>query len=338
MRRLSAVLALCAAVAAAPAARAAEPPTLLRISTENTADHVQTQAVSRFAAELERRSGGRLAVEHHFDARMFRDRDVVKALRQGKAEMAVPGTWQLDRLESSVAIFLLPAFYGRADQSFDRLRDGPVGREVAGRIEENLGLKVLGRWIDLGWAHVYGIRRQVDDHGDLKDLRVRVAGGEANLMRLSALGAQPRVVAWPDLPRAVEDGMVDGILTTHETVASGDLRRLGVTSAFEDHQYFAQYVPLVAGGFWRRLPPDLRRLMEEVWEENVPAARRDAALAQAEARARLAAEGVAITAPAPQLLALQRRRMIPLQPAMIEALAIDRALVERAMALLEDDP
>lgn len=329
------------AVAVAQATRPAwaEPERLLfRISTENTADHVQTRAVAWFAAELQRRSGGRMEVIHHFGAALFRDRDVVRALRQGKVEMAVPGTWQLDRTEPNVGIYFLPAFYGRGLHIHDRLRDGPLGEMIARRLEDNYGVKVPGRWIDLGFAHVYGVKRTIASHEALSGMRIRVAGGEANLHRLAAQGAQPRVIPWTDLPQALTDGTVDGVLTTHETVVSGRLWEYGIRSAFEDYQYFAQYVPLVAGSFWARAPADLRQMITAVWEETVVAARAEASAAQELARSVLVSHGVSIVRPDAKAQAAQRARLMGVQGAVIVAMGLDEALVARAMAELADVP
>lgn len=302
---------------------------LLRISTENSADHVQTQAVARFADALAQRAAGRLAVRHSHSAELFRDRDVIKALQQGKVEMAVPGTWQLDRYAPDFGIFLLPMFYGRNADTNYLLRDGPIGREIAGRLEQALDVKVLGRWIDLGFAHVYGVNRRVTGHDDLMSLTVRVAGGEANLQRLRALGAEARVVAWPDLPAALARGTITGILSTHETVASARLWEHGVSWVFEDHEYFPQYVPLVSAKLWNSLPADLQRLIVATWEEQVTPARALAAEAQEEARAILKAHGIGITTPSAATLAAARQRLMSRQEALIEALDIDAALARQ---------
>lgn len=309
---------------------------IFRISTENNSDHVQTRAIARFADELSRRAGDRLQVSFHFDAELYRDRDLIKALRQGKVEMGVPGTWQMDRSEPSIGIFLLPAFYGRTISNLDRLRDGEMGREVNRRIEDNLGLHVPGRWIDLGFAHVFGIKRNIRGYNDVAGLRVRVAGGEANIKRLETMGAVPRVIAWPDLPQALGENSIDAVLSTNETVASAKLWQLGVTSVFEDQQYFAQYIPLIAGTTWRRLPPDLRTLIEEVWEETVPAARAEAAKAQLAARTELMAHGVTFFRPTAEQAAAQRARLMAIQGGVLAALGADEALAAKAMAVLEE--
>ncbi len=302
---------------------------LLRISTENSADHIQTQAVARFAEVLAQRAAGRLEVRHYHSAELFRDRDVIKALQLGKVEMAVPGTWQLDRYAPDFGIFLLPMFYGRNADTNYLLRDGPIGREIARRLEQALDVKVVGRWIDLGFAHLYGVHRRITGYDDLTGLTVRVAGGEANLQRLRALGAEARVVAWPDLPAALARGTITAILSTHETIASAHLWADGVDWVFEDHQYFPQYVPMLSAKLWHGLPADLQQLIVATWEEHVTPARALAAEAQEDARATLKAHGIGFTTPSPAALVAARRRLMAQQESLIEALGIDAALAHQ---------
>lgn len=301
---------LAMALFAAPltAVEAAERP-VMRISTENPAGHVQTRMVGAFAAALQARVGDRLDVVHDHGAALFRDRDVVLALQQGQVEMAVPGTWQLDRFQPAVGVFLLPAFYGlNAPQSY-ALRDGTAGKAITAMVEQRLDVVVPGRWIDLGSAHIYTKSKPVTRHEDLKGLVIRIAGGEANAARLRALGMMPVVIPWPDLPAALGSGKIDGIMTSHETVVSGRLWEHGLRHAFEDRQYFAQYIPLVGGRFWRRLPDDLRAIIREEWEAQVETARAEAAAAQAAARINLIAKGMRITTPEESTLRAWRRRI-----------------------------
>ena len=270
---------------------------LLRISTENAADHVQTQLVANFANTLRERVGDRLEVVHEPAAVLFRDRDVIHALRQGQVEMAVPGTWQIDRLVPPVGVFLLPAFYGLDKGAVHALRDGAVGAAVTRAIETYLDVVVPGRWLDLGFTHIYTRHRSVNRHEDLKGLVIRIAGGEGNAARLRALGMVPIVVPWPDLPTALASGELDGILTSHESVTSARLWEHGLTHVFEDRQYFAQYVPLIAARFWNRLPDDLRDIIRATWEESVDTGRTRADAAQAAARITLIDHGLRIVTP-----------------------------------------
>lgn len=313
----------------------AEPSHVMRISTENTAGHVQTQALERFSQQLEQASAGRIDVQFYHSAQLFRDSDVVAALARGKVEMAVPGMWQLDRYVPDVGLYMLPLFYGRSVAEHYRVRDGEIGQRISQRIESDLGVRVPGRWLDLGYASLYFTESRVVQHEDLQGLRIRIPGGAANRGRLEAFLADPVVVAWPDLPNALERGQIQGVLTTHETVRSAGLWRNGIRFGFEDREYFAQYVPMISDRFWQRLPADLRILIQDTWEQVVDAQRQAAARAQAQAREDLLANGIEIIVPDKTVLARWRRIARRREAALVNELDITPALVEQAQEVLE---
>jgi TRAP-type C4-dicarboxylate transport system substrate-binding protein len=303
----------------------------LRISTENVGSHVQTVAVRRFAEELARLTEGRLNVTHQWDARMFRDREVLYALNQGKVEMAVPGAWHIGRFQPNVGIFLLPAFYGREASEIHAIVDGPVGDRISESIETALSVKVIGRWIDLGHAHLFTVNTPIVRHEDIRGMKIRVAGGLGNALRIEALGGDPMIIAWPDLPPKLTQGVVEGVLTSFETVASAGLQDNGIRYAFADRQYFPQYVPMIRRDFWDRMPSDLRAIILRTWEQHVDGARKAAAEAQMAARTTLSKSGVVITEPEPADLRKWRKILMARQAEMARKMQIDPDLLDLAL-------
>lgn len=300
--------------------------TVLRVSVENSADHVQTQAVQEFGEELYRRSDGRIQLHH--SGTLFRDQDVFAALSRGQVDMAVPGTWQVSRFLPEVAVFLLPHFFGRDAEFVHAYSDGALGRQLARQLEVTLDVMVPGRWFDLGPGHLYFQRQGVASHAELAGLTVRVAGGLGNELRIEALGADAVSVAWNELPQRLMGRQIDGILTTHETVRSGALWEYGIDHALEDYQYFPQYVPMIRRGFWERLSASEQRLLREVWEELVDKQREAAARAQVEARAVLLENGVRVHSVEAAQLEQTRERLLRSQDDMARRLGIPPGVME----------
>lgn len=307
---------------------------VMRISVENTESHVQTRAVRRFADEIKIGLQGKVDVQFFSSARLFRDRDIIQALAQGKVEMAVPGTWHVTRFAPDVGIFLLPMFYGRSADITYAVLDSGVGKSFNTHMEENLDMHVLGRWLDLGHAHLFGVNRAINSHEDIRGLRVRVAGGVANKLRIEGFGGIGAIIPWPDLPEYMKQGRVDAVLTSYETVRSAKLWENGIVCAFEDREYFPQYVPLVRASFWRKLSPEIRAFMTETWEKQVDSSRQMALDAQNRARKELSDNGVRIVVPDPSAIDAWREKIIHLQPEIVKQLGIDPSFVSAAIQQL----
>lgn len=295
---------------------------VIRISVENTASHVQTKSVQRFANHLADQLEGRYTVQFFPAASLFRDADVFRALVQGKLEIAVPGTWQFDRYVPEVSLFLLPSLYGRDASVTYGIMESGVGQRVVDSIEKTMDVKVLGRWIDLGYTHLFSTNRPIKRPGDVVGKRIRVAGGKGNELRIAAMGGDPLTIAWPELPNSLLNGTVDAVLTSYETVASAKLWELGIRSVYEDRQYFAQYVPISSGLFWDRLAPDVQEIVMNSWEAIVDQARQEASIAQAVSRSLMVSHGVAITLAGSEQIRQTRSKLISEEAGIVRQLGI----------------
>ncbi|WP_245584624.1 TRAP transporter substrate-binding protein DctP [Spirochaeta cellobiosiphila] len=301
---------------------------LFRISVENTQNHVQTKGVALFAQEISDILGPEYKVQFYDSAQLFRDQEVITALARGSLEMAVPGTWQLDRYVPDISYFLLPQFWGKNSKDYDEFLESDKGQLLLNKIEGNLGVIVPGLWMDLGPAHIFTTRKQIKSFKDLKGLKIRVAGGEANRLRINALGAQGVIIAWPDLIPRIKDHSIDGILTTFETINSANLWEGGIKYAFTDYEYFAQYVPIVSVKFWKKLSTQQKNEFVSTWNKIVLEQRKQAQLAQIEAINSAQSHGIIVTAPQKDDLNQTQKEVRNLEGQFIKQLSIGAYLQE----------
>ncbi len=307
---------------------AAQQPLAFIISTENAPAHFQTRVVQRFADRLAAQTRGRLLVDFRHSAQLFRDQDVIRALSEGKVDMAVPGNWQLDRYDPYVSALMLPVLMGHSAAEHHRFRDGAGGQMISAHLEQSLNVVVPGRWIDLGFANVFTTGKAITTHQDLAGLRIRIAGGTAISAQVAAVGAIPSVVPWPDLPNVLQQGRLDGLLTTYETAASARLWEVGVQHATENRAYFAQYIPIISRSYWTALPADLRQTIRQAWESVVDDARIEAGRAQLDARHTLEAHGVKVLEPGPGTIQRWRQQAVQGQTELARTLGIPPALLQ----------
>jgi C4-dicarboxylate-binding protein DctP len=297
-------LALLLGRGAAPAPRL-----LFRISTENLPEHFQTKVARRFAELLAKRAGSSLNVQLSDSGRLFRDSEVVAALGRGEVEMALPGIWQLDRYAPDAAALMLPSLLGRTPEQCRSVVDGPVGGRIGAQLESATSCIVLGRWIDLGYGQLFSLA-PIRGAGDIAGKKIRVAGGRGNEERIRAMGGLPISIPFADLPSYLGKGLVDGVLTTYETVETAGLDRLGLRHVYEDKEYYPFYLPLVCRECWEALSPELRSIIRSTWEELVPEARREAERSQEEAKARLVGRGLSVLVPPGDAIEAMRERLL----------------------------
>jgi len=302
---------------------------VMRISVENSGTHVQVRMLKRFSQRAAEASGGSLVVELYDGARLFRDADVVSALSLGKVEMAVPGIWQLDRYAPDFASLMLPSVYGRTEVDIARVVDTEFGVFLSGILERTLTIVVLGRWMELGSAHTFFIGKSVRE---LRGLRVRVPGGEANEERIRALGSFAVAIPWPDLPSILSRGLVDAVVTTYETILSANLHTFGIGAVLEESHYVGYYVPMINRRFWESLDDRTRSAVKNAWDATVEESRIESRTAQANAKKNLLEHGVRLRASSSSESAVNREKLMLNERSIAERIHVSDEALDRLHA------
>jgi TRAP-type C4-dicarboxylate transport system substrate-binding protein len=321
-------------VVAAPAIRGAgaDEPLLLRCSLETAPAHTRNAVVRDFLAGVEKASGGRIRTQLFESGQLFPDLQVGKALLQGQLEMAVPGTFALTGLVPDADFIQLPALYGRSIETVHQVVDGRAGKLLGLQIEERLASHVIGPWLDLGFFNWYSTSKPLNGFDDLKGLKIRNNGGAGQAWRTQFMGAIPNVTPLPAVPLGLSQGTFDGLITSFETIASGQFWESGVRHALEDHQFVGEYIPLISLAFWQKLPSDLQQQVTDLWRMKIATYRADMAAAQARARDTVQAHGITIAVPSAQELAAKREAMMAHQDQVAKASRISTEMAAHVTA------
>ena len=305
----------------------------ISVTLDTSPQHVRNVWLKDFARAIEEKSDGRLELEIFEAAAKYKDSEAATAVAQGAIDMAIPQYQLISRFVPEADMEQLPMFYGLGRDQIYAVVDGAVGDDLHGKIEDTLGVKVLGRPIDLGFGTVFSTNVELQTPADLAGLKVRVPGGPATVQRYENMGAVPVQISWPDVPQALQTGTISSLWSTQESVASAKLWDAGVKYAMEDRQAIVQYVPLINQRALDELPDDLRALLIDTWDEMVDAQRDFAAQRQQDARDLNAQNGIVTSDPDAEALAAMRQRLMEVQPALVEELGIDPAFIERIAAV-----
>jgi TRAP-type C4-dicarboxylate transport system substrate-binding protein len=331
-RFVASAMAMVAAPALRTGAAAADEPLILRCSLETAPSHTRNAIIKDYLARIETAAAGRIKTQLFESGQLFPDLQVGKALLQGQIEMAAPGSFALTGIISDADFLQLPVLYGRPIEIVHRVVDGRPGQLVASQIEARLNAHVIGPWLDLGFFNWYSTSKPLTSYGDLKGLKIRNNGGAGQAWRTQFMGAIPNTTPLPNVPLGLSQGAFDGLITSHETVASGQFWESGIRHAFEDHQFCGEYIPMVSLAFWHKLSPDLQQAFTELWRDNVATYRSDMAAAQLRARELVQAHGIKIVVPSAEELAATRRDMTANQEQVAKLSKISSEMVSAVSA------
>jgi TRAP-type C4-dicarboxylate transport system substrate-binding protein len=315
-RFVAAATAIVAMPALKRSAMAADAPLLLRCSLETVPAHTRNASVRDYLARIEQAAGGKIKTQLFESGQLFPDLQVGKALLQGQIEMALPGSWSLTGIVPDADFLQLPVLYGRSIDVVHRAVDGRPGELLATQIEQKLSSHVIGPWLDLGFFNWYSTSKDLSTYANLKGMKIRNNGGAGQAWRTQFMGAVPNTTPLPAVALALSQGTFDGLITSFETIASGQYWDAGIRHALEDHQFVGEYIPIVSLAFWRKLSPDLQQILTDLWRQNVATYRANMAAAQSHARELVRAHGVTIVTPTAGDLDLVRREMLGAQDEM----------------------
>jgi TRAP-type transport system periplasmic protein len=307
----------------------------LEISLETGPNHIRNIGVTEWAEELEKKSGGKLDVKVFHGAAKYKDTDVPKALNQGALDMGFPGTWQLGKFIADFDAADLPIFFGMSQEDNYKVWDGPAGQALAEKFEKKLGVKVIGKWLDLGFQNTYSTSKPINVHTDMQGMKIRIPGGAANIARYDILGGAGVKIAWPDVPQALQRGTVDGLATTFESIRSAKLWDSGVKNAYVSQHTFSQYLPAISAKSWAKYPKDIQDLITTTWAAKVDTLRERARKRQESAKEDAKKNGIVVVEPTADDLAAARTKLMAKQGELIKELNIDPAFITLIEASLK---
>jgi tripartite ATP-independent transporter DctP family solute receptor len=266
MRRLFAktVLALAAAAALAGVGMAQAQTRTIKFANQNAKGHPIVMGMDRFAELVERKSGGRLKVQVFPGGVLGSDQANVSSLQGGTLEMAAMNSGIFASVVKEFAIYDFPFLFSSPKEA-DAVVDGPVGRQLHARLEDK-GLVGLA-YYELGFRQLTNSRRPVAKVEDIAGLKLRVIPNPINVDWVSALGANPTPLPFPELYAALEQKAVDGQENPVATIQGAKLYEVQKYMTLTNHQYNPQSV-VVSRKFWDSLPAEDRKLLQEAAAES----------------------------------------------------------------------
>lgn len=230
----------------------------LKVAYETSDTHIKARTAKVFKDELEKAVRGRIEVQMFPNASLMPSRQEVSAAIQGQVQMILPFVSFYEAVTPKAGVFTMPTLFRDYDH-LDKAVGGPMGRSVYGDLEAK-GLKPVAFWHETP-TYVFTSKKEVGRLEDLRGLKIRIYPSAALENTIRRFGANPTVVPGSEVYLALQNGTVDGAVTTPSFAQS-----LKLTDTLK----FMVRVPLVLGGyivtlnkgFYDGLPADLRQAVD----------------------------------------------------------------------------
>jgi len=215
------------------------------------------------------RSGGRLYVDFRPLAQLGGEKDVISKLKLGAVQGMLCSSVAAANVADTLGVVNLPFVVDTFDK-LDTFRNTPAIWNEFRDSALPRGLMVLDitGYGTYGWATTTPVKSLADARG----VNFRIAEAPVNTDLYKAWGLKFTVMPWPDVPQALQTGVISGL--DHTPTICNITKKFTVAKNFTRIDY-AQglFVHLTNKRWFDKLPADLQQILVEVVAEESARAR-----------------------------------------------------------------
>lgn len=168
-----------------------------------------------FKEYVEERSDGKYEIEIYPGAQLGGSRELMEALQVNNIELAVVTASDMGNFVSEMEVQDLPFLFNNWDE-VNKFLASDFSREFYD-LSSDVGMTTLS-FMPRGFRHITNDKVTIEEPGDLKGLKIRVAESSIYLDTFKALGSNPQSMAWGEVFTALQQGTVDGHENTIVTI------------------------------------------------------------------------------------------------------------------------
>lgn len=244
---------------------------VLKVAHNGPVEHPFQVGFETFKRVLEEETNGVVRVDIFENEQLGTEEEASLMVKLGAlAASASSAGGGLAAFVPEAELFNFPFIFRDLDH-FYRVLDGPVGKRVAARVEEELDAMVLGYWFS-GERNAWNSERPVVTPADLEGLKIRVIPTPILIDTFNALGAQATPMSFGELYSALEQGVVDGAETDHVDLYQERFYEVTKYVSYTRHLYLAVGL-IFSRKLYERLPPEVQEAVLVAGHASVAAER-----------------------------------------------------------------
>jgi len=262
----------------------------LRFGHGGTEDTAYQLGAERFKELIENKTDGDITVTILGNSVLGHETEMFEQQMAGALDMSIINPGLITDFSHTANVFSIPFMYRDVDH-WRAVLDGPVGREIADKIEDETGVKVL--------AFFGGGKRQIvstrplESLDDLEGMKLRTNPTEPLIAAWKALGTEPTVMAWKEIYTGLQLGAIDGLLNEAEWIERMGFHEVAPHIGLSEHDITVRLLTL-SQMTWDRLDDSQRDAVMAAAQEAASYARNVQLKQDAEALETLKQEGATL--------------------------------------------
>ncbi len=231
----------------------------IKFATQNPKGHPIVMGAEKFAELVTAKTGGKIKVNLFPGGVLGSDAHNVSALQGGTLEMVSMNAGILASQVKEFGIYDFPFMFASGAEA-DAVVDGPFGQMMFDKLDAK-GIVGLA-YFELGFRHMTNSRRAINRVEDIAGLKIRVIPNVINVDWVTALGASPTPLAFPELYAALEQKAIDGQENPFTVILANKFHEVQKFLAITNHQYNPQAV-MISKKLWDALSADEKKILRD---------------------------------------------------------------------------
>ncbi|GHV53432.1 periplasmic substrate-binding transporter [Deltaproteobacteria bacterium] len=235
--------------------------TTFKLSNQFPPNHHVSAGIRLFADKVAEYSKGDIAVQVYDSGSLYRDAEIIKAIRGGSVEVGLVPVNKWSGLVPAVDIFDVPF-------AFKDLNSIKLFVEEAGPLLDQefsrYGVKAL-YWVDYGYTQFFNGKRPLKTPDDFKGLTIRAfSAGDAETLK--ALGAAPTIISSSEMYLSLQRGTIDGADTGMPAAVSRKVIEVQKYMTLANYAA-AEFLVQANLKWWESLPPAQQEIISKASKE-----------------------------------------------------------------------
>lgn len=232
-------------------------------------DNFVAITMKKFKELVEEKSEGRIVVENYYNGTLgASDEEALQLVFDGNAEIFGMSSFvgaQATNVDA-LNIFDVPFLFEDRNEFYEFVHS-PIAEEIFQSFEEETNTKIFGAY-DIGYYGILNNTHPIEEPSDLQGLTLRTPQSSMYMDLVEVLGGNPSPITQAEVYSALQQGTIDGLMTTLPLMHDYQYHELGKFITETAHSY-VPYVMTMNGDFYHHLPPELQEAVEEAAEEMI---------------------------------------------------------------------
>ncbi|HWL31248.1 MAG TPA: TRAP transporter substrate-binding protein [Xanthobacteraceae bacterium] len=242
-----------------PAAQAQAGKTFVMKLSTATINDTQHEWLKRFGALVEKNSGGRIKAEIYPASQLGSIPRQIEGVQFGSIQGWMGPPEFLVGVDERFEAPSAPGLFSSIDQVMKVVQDQKIQKMMYDWGSAK-GLEGVG-FAPIGPSSIL-TRKQTSKLADIQGMKIRVLASPFQLELMRRMGASPIAMTLADVMPALQQGTIDGVLTTitvHTTMHYYDVGK----SILQTEQPFVNSMTLMSKRWMATLPPDLQKVVRD---------------------------------------------------------------------------